>query len=183
MEPITDLPQELIEDSQSRWDAFCSAAKHGDISLWDDSEFIKVSKRVFAFSHFVAGSCTINPALLADLVQRGDLHRKYPTDHYNHKLKKSLSGLYELQQEDKLSFILRKFRLREMIRIAWRDLSGRADLSQTMADLSALAHACIHQTLLLLYEWACRKYGIPTGYDGSPQTLLFWEWGNSAAGS
>jgi [glutamine synthetase] adenylyltransferase / [glutamine synthetase]-adenylyl-L-tyrosine phosphorylase len=172
MEPIIDLPQELIEDSQRRWDAFSSAAKHADISLWDDSEFIKVSKRVFAFSHFVTRSCTSNPALLANLVQSGDLHRKYPTDHYNHKLKKSLSGLYELQQEDKLSFILRKFRLREMIRIAWRDLSGRADLSQTMADLSALAHACIHQALLLLYEWACHKYGIPTGYDGSPQHLV-----------
>ena len=172
MEPITDLPQEIIEDSQSKWDAFCNAAKQADISLWDDSGFIKVLKRVFAFSNFVTRSCTSNPAKLADLVQSGDLHRKYPTDHYNHQLKKSLSGLYEMEQEDKLSSILRKFRLREMIRIAWRDLSGRADLSQTMADLSALAHACIHQALLLLYEWACQKYGIPIGYDGLPQHLV-----------
>ena len=59
-----------------------------------------------------------------------------------------------------------------MIRIAWRDLAGWANLSQTMADLSALAEACINQALSLPYEWACRKYGIPTGYDGSPQHLV-----------
>jgi len=172
MKPITDLPQEIIEDSQSRWDAFRSAVKDTDVSLWDDSGFIEALKRVFAFSNFVARNCTHNPAILADLVQSGDLHGQYPPDHYHHQLNKSLSGLHELQQEDKLSSILRKFRLREMIRIAWRDLAGWADLSQTMADLSALADSCIHQALLILYEWACQKYGIPSGYDGLPQLLV-----------
>jgi len=46
MKPINDLPQEMIEDSQIKWDAFCSAAKDANISLWDDSEFMKVSKRI-----------------------------------------------------------------------------------------------------------------------------------------
>ena len=182
MKPIIDLPQEMIEDSQSKWDAFCSAAKDANISLWDDSEFIEVLKRVFAFSNFIARSCTHNPAMLADLVESGDLHRKSLPDDYNHKLKKSLSGLSELEEEAKLSSILRKFRLREIIRIAWRDLSGRADLSQTMADLSALAEACINQALSLLYEWACRKYGIPTGYDGSPQHLVVLGMGKLGGG-
>ncbi|MBW2681096.1 MAG: hypothetical protein JRD01_10195 [Deltaproteobacteria bacterium] len=141
MKPIIDLPQEIMEDSQRKWDAFFSAAKHANISLRDDSEFIKISKRVFAFSNFIARSCTQNPAMLADLVQSGDLYGQFPPDHYHHELKKSLSGLYELEQEDKLFSILRRFRLREMIRIAWRDLAGWADLSQTMADLSSLADA------------------------------------------
>ncbi len=182
MKPVTDLPQEMFEDSQSKWDAFCSAAKDTNISLWDDSEFIEVLKRVFAFSNFIARSCTHNPAILADLVQSGDLHGQSPPDDYNHKLKKSLSGLSELEEEDKLSSILRKFRLREIIRIAWRDLAGRADLSQTMADLSALADACINQALSFLYEWACRKYGIPTGYDGSPQHLVVLGMGKLGGG-
>ena len=182
MEPITDLPHEMIEDSQRKWDAFFSAATHANISLGDDSEFIKVSKRVFAFSNFVAASCTQNPAMLADLVQSGELYGQFPPDHYHHELKKSLSGLYERGQEHTLYSILRRFRLREMIRIAWRDLSGWADLSQTMADLSALADACIHQALLLLYEWACHKYGIPTGDDGSPQYLVVLGMGKLGGG-
>jgi len=69
-----------------------------------------------------------------------------------------------------------------MIRIAWRDLAGWADLSQTMADLSALADACINQALLLLYEWACQKYGIPEGYDGSPQHLVVLGMGKLGGG-
>ena len=182
MKPVTDLPQEMMEDSQSKWDAFCSAAKDANISLWDDSEFIEVLKLVFAFSNFIARSCTHNPAMLADLFQSGDLHGQSPPDHYNHKLKKSLSGSFELEEEAKLSSILRKFRSREMIRIAWRDLAGWADLSQTMADLSALAEACINQALSLLYEWACQKYGIPAGYDGSPQHLVVLGMGKLGGG-
>lgn len=182
MKPIIDLPHEMINDFQRKWDVFCSAAKHANVSLWDDSEFIKVSKRVFAFSNFISGNCTHNPAMLADLVQSGELYGQIPPDHFNHKLKKSLSELYESEQEDRLLSVLRKFRLREMIRIAWRDLAAWADLSQTMADLSALADACIHQALLLLYEWACRKYGIPEGYDGSPQNLVVLGMGKLGGG-
>jgi glutamate-ammonia-ligase adenylyltransferase len=182
MKPVTDLPQELIEDSRNKWDAFCSAAKDANIYLWDDSEFIEVLKRVFAFSNFIARSCTHNPAMLADLFESGDLHRQFLPDHYNHKLKKSLSGLSELEEEAKLSSILRKFKLREIIRIAWRDLVGRADLSQTMADLSALADACINQAISFLNEWACRKYGIPTGHDGSPQHLVVLGMGKLGGG-
>ena len=181
MKPVTDLAQEMMEDSQSKWDAFREAAKDANISLWDDSDFIEVLKIVFGFSNFIAGSCTHNPVILADLVQSGDLHRKLPPDYYDHKLKKSLFGLFELE-EWKLSSILRKFRLREMIRIAWRDLAGRADLFQTMADLSALAYACIDQALSFLYERACQEYGIPTGHDGSPQHLVVLGMGKLGGG-
>jgi len=81
MEPITDLPREMINDSQRKWNAFCSAAEHANIPLRDDSDFIEVLKRVFAFSNFIAGSCTQNPAMLADLVQSGDLYGQSPPDH------------------------------------------------------------------------------------------------------
>jgi len=173
MEPITDLPQEIMEDSQRKWDAFCSAAEHANIPLRDDFDFIEVLKRVFAFSNFIARSCTQNPAMLADLVQRGDLYRQFPPDHYHHELKKSLSGLYELEQVDKLSSILRKFRLREMIRIAWRDLAGWADLSQTMADLSALADACIHQACCFFMNGRVTNTVFLKDMTVHPSPLLF----------
>ena len=38
---------------------------------------------------------------------------------------------------------LRRFRRRHMVRIAWRDIAGWADLDETLHDLSALADACI----------------------------------------
>ena len=38
---------------------------------------------------------------------------------------------------------LRRFRKRHMVRIAWRDIAGWADLDETLRDLSALADVCI----------------------------------------
>ncbi|MBW2201847.1 MAG: bifunctional [glutamate--ammonia ligase]-adenylyl-L-tyrosine phosphorylase/[glutamate--ammonia-ligase] adenylyltransferase [Deltaproteobacteria bacterium] len=62
--------------------------------------------------------------------------------------------------------------MREMVRIAWRDLAGWADLSETMADLSDFADACIGETLALLDKQACLNFGIPTGMNGTQQKLI-----------
>lgn len=69
---------------------------------------------------------------------------------YNDKLKTALLSLKEDATSNiqspipLLQHILRRFRLYEMVRIAYRDLAGRADLEETMADLSALADACVN---------------------------------------
>ena len=59
-----------------------------------------------------------------------------------------------------------------MIRIAWRDLAGWAPLSETLADLSWLADACIQYALSFLYNQACEKRGTPLLSDGSPQQIV-----------
>ena len=59
-----------------------------------------------------------------------------------------------------------------MLRIAWRDLAGRADLEETMTELSDLADACIEGALTVLYEGLCRQRGTPTGRGGTPQQLV-----------
>jgi glutamate-ammonia-ligase adenylyltransferase len=48
--------------------------------------------------------------------------------------------------------ILREWRRREMLRIAWRDIAGRAALTDTLEDVSALADACIRAAC----QVACR---------------------------
>jgi glutamate-ammonia-ligase adenylyltransferase len=59
-----------------------------------------------------------------------------------------------------------------MIRIAWRDLAGWAQLSETLAELSWLADACIQYALAFLYNQACEKRGTPLLSDGSPQACV-----------
>jgi glutamate-ammonia-ligase adenylyltransferase len=68
--------------------------------------------------------------------------------------------------------MLRVYRRREMVRIAWRDLAGWTDLAQTVADLSSLADACLEQAQRLLFQWQCEKYGTPAAADGSEQGLV-----------
>ncbi len=57
--------------------------------------------------------------------------------------------------------MLRLFRKQEMLRIGLRDLLGKADLQETVAELSDLAEVCLQKA----YEWAdaglAKRYGRP----------------------
>ena len=120
-------------------------------------------------SEFVALSCARNPALLAELLV-ADLERSYDEHYYVNEL---TCRLATVENEAQLSEQLRLFRRREMVRIAWRDLAGRADMVETTADLSHLADACIDLTLSRLYQWHCVQWGTPMGAESRvPQQLV-----------
>ncbi|MDM8550563.1 bifunctional [glutamate--ammonia ligase]-adenylyl-L-tyrosine phosphorylase/[glutamate--ammonia-ligase] adenylyltransferase [Desulfobacterales bacterium HSG2] len=179
MEQLNNFSEELSKDAEKKWEQFRTAAEDAGISLPDDPEMISVMKRVFAFSDFIAKNCIRSPELPDDLIRSGDLQTRYSTDEYTHKLQSVLAGA---EDEKSLSSILRRFRRREMVRIAWRDLAGQSDLSETMTDLSAFADTCIEQSLSILYKWQCSTFGVPTGSDGTPQCLVVLGMGKLGAG-
>jgi glutamate-ammonia-ligase adenylyltransferase len=164
-----DLPQPLIDEYQSRWQAFQRATEAAGLAPVSDPEILQSSKYVFAFSDFVAASCRRDPATLVDLIDSGDLFRRRPQNDYEHKLKTLLA---DVEDEDSLMRLLRCCRRRELARIAWRDLAGWAELAETMADLSAFADACLDRTLEILHRWQCTISGIPAAEDGSQQHLV-----------
>jgi len=78
---------------------------------------------------------------------------------------------------------LRRFRRQEMVRIAWRDLTGTADLAATTADLSGLADACLSQALAWLHARQCAEQDPPVSADGSPWGWWCWpsaSWGHGS---
>jgi glutamate-ammonia-ligase adenylyltransferase len=174
MKLSADIPQVLKENANTKFKAFCTAAKNANVSLPDDPGFFDLLKRVFTFSDFISKICISTPEVFKDLLESGDLQRKLDPDTYDLKLE---SHLFGIKDDARLSARLRRFRRREMVRIAWRDLAGWADLSETMADLSALADACIDQAVSFLYEWQCSENGVPTGDDGSEQHLVVFGMG------
>jgi len=123
---------------------------------------------VWLCSQFISESCLRKPALLIDLVESGDLFNAELRGLYAQSLaSKKVSNDAELMQQ------LRLFRRREMVRIAWRDLAGWSDLTETLADLSELASVCIQTALDFLYQQACQRRGVPVyADDGTPQQLL-----------
>lgn len=125
--------------------------------------------RVWACSEFVVRSCTRYPAMLLDLLQSGDLARVYEQEMRSH-----VHGLLAaVTDELQLGEQLRHCRRREMVRIAWRDLSGLATLDETMRDVSLLADACIDEALSLLQQWHSQEFGTPVGsHSGKPQSLV-----------
>ncbi len=159
----------LAEKAENKWQAFVKAGDTSGITIPGGTEFRHTTQRVFAFSDFVSETCIRHPDLLVDLVQSGDLERRYLADEYSKTLKALIVGIVE---EVALEKRLRHFRRREMVRIAWRDLCGLSDLFVTMADLTALSEAVVDQTQAQLYRWLCTTHGVPTGTDGLPQELV-----------
>jgi glutamate-ammonia-ligase adenylyltransferase len=158
----------MTDDINDKWLAYLHAADAAGNPPANDPEILNSLKRVFAFSDFVATGCTRDPAMPADLIDSGDVTRRYATDEYHLKL---LLALADVGDEETLIRLLRYCRRRELARIAWRDLAGWADLSETVADLSAFADACLDHALNTLYQWQCRRFGTPTASNGSKQRL------------
>ena len=130
-------------------------------------EVLESLTKVWCSSAFVAEQCCKSPELLIDLVDSGDLTRVYEADCYKGRL-----NALALDSESALMTALRKFRRREMVRIAWRDLAGWSNLAETLMDLSVLADACIQSALDFLYRQATEKRGTPLLKDGSPQQIV-----------
>jgi glutamate-ammonia-ligase adenylyltransferase len=67
---------------------------------------------------------------------------------------------------------LRRWRRREMLRIAWRDLGGFATLDDTLEELSTFADRAV----ALAYDYAWRvttaRYGTPRAADGAPMPMV-----------
>ncbi|CAB1064126.1 Glutamine synthetase adenylyl-L-tyrosine phosphorylase (EC / Glutamate-ammonia-ligase adenylyltransferase (EC [Olavius sp. associated proteobacterium Delta 1] len=169
MKQFNELPEALIEDAKRKWEEFNNSSEAANLEPPQDSDILSALNRVFAFSEFVAENCIRDPAFLDDLVNSGDLGRCYTPLDYTNSLRQVLAGV---RDGDMLSQVLRQYRRREMVRIAWRDLAEWADLTETMSALSDFADACLEQTLKILYQWQCDKFGIPTADDGSKQHLV-----------
>ncbi|MDO9423689.1 MAG: bifunctional [glutamate--ammonia ligase]-adenylyl-L-tyrosine phosphorylase/[glutamate--ammonia-ligase] adenylyltransferase [Methylobacter sp.] len=161
------LPDRLTAtaiDSLAKWDERVKALK---LDFTQTPEFNASIAKVWCSSLFVAESCTRKPELLADLVNSGDLSAIYGENSYVEKLAQSPAD-----SQAGLMIKLRHFRRREMVRIAWRDLAGWAELSETLSDLSHLADACIQYALDFLYREACELRGTPLLADGTPQQIV-----------
>ena len=169
MKSTNNLPDILVQDLASKWEAFEQSCAQHKISLPQDPQTLLVLQRVFVFSDFVAENCIRHPALISDLIESGDLQRSYSRQHFSEMLK---SALIDVKDEAALIQILRVFRRREMTRIAFRDLAGWSNFAETVSDLSNLADTCLEQTALILYEGLSEKFGAPTAEDGTPQLLV-----------
>ncbi len=114
---------------------------------------------LFGASRFLASHCIADPAgtfalfcdprFLAMPAERAELESRLR------------DALQDAAQEDDLLRGLRRFRKQEMLRIALRDLLGRADLSETVTELSFLAEVCLQAAWRWCDAGLRRKHGAP----------------------
>ncbi len=177
--PAEKLPVELAVIARSRWKEYLKKAGDYGIDPPDlNSRELETLQRVWACSEFVAQSCIRYPSLLKDLMDCGDLNRCYSGDHYRTLVTDCLQGVSD---EAGLMAALRRLRRREMVRIAWRDLVGQAQLEETTLDLTLFADAVLDVTLSRLHEWQSRDMGVPTSPEGREQSMVIIAMGKLGA--
>jgi glutamate-ammonia-ligase adenylyltransferase len=83
--------------------------------------------------------------------------------------------------EAQLLMELRRWRCREMVRIAWRDLAGWADLEETLADLTSFADEAIRTGCDFARRPLVARYGEPCSH-GVIQPLVIVAMGKLGGG-
>ncbi len=160
------VPKALHAEIRRQWSAYVAAAREQGIEAIRAPDNLA---RVWGASDFVARFCIRFPAVFAEQVAREEFGRVYVEGELSQRLD---ALVMTIDDEVTLMQRLRQFRHREMVRIAWRDLGGAADLDETLNDLSVLAECCTQKALAWCYQSLSGRYGTPRNAQGEAQQLL-----------
>lgn len=128
------------------------------------------ARHVFACSAFVADAFARDSALWPDLARHDALGRLRATG--GEACWPEGRAPEPGAPEPEWQAWLRRWRRREMVRIAWRDLTGAASLEETLEDLSAFADDAIALALREAWQLTTARYGAPAYADGEPMPLV-----------
>jgi [glutamine synthetase] adenylyltransferase / [glutamine synthetase]-adenylyl-L-tyrosine phosphorylase len=174
---LAALPEALRRDLPARWQRLVAAAPGDAAALCDAPVLAQSAPGVWASSEFLAEHCLRDAGELAALAAAVGT-RWTPGE----LLARGAGMLDAVEDETGAMHVLRKFRRREMLRIAWRDLAGWAVLEETLGHLSELAEVCIRAADEWTHRQLTARHGEPCGHDGSPQRLLVIAMGKLGGG-
>ena len=165
----TTIPPSLGNAAQNLLQRVCAICP----PLAADPARTELARRIFAASPFAARCCLQQPGLLDELLP-ADLDRSYADGELRTAVDAALTACDGEggSGDEALMRALRRLRRREMLRIAWRDLSGAADTDETLRDLSQLAEACIAATLGVVQHGFAARFGTPRSASGEAQSLV-----------
>ncbi len=144
---------------------------------------VESMSRVYAASDFVAQACARDPSLLAELASRGDLAPHATQERRAYFAQRAPRWPADtLPAEEDFMAALRRWRRREMVRMAWRDLAGWAPLAETLADLSAFADAAIQAASRYAWDRLTAVHGVPQSEQGAAQPLVVVAMGKLGGG-
>ncbi len=160
------VPRPLQRTVSHYWQDWLAACDQAGFRPEPD---LGVMGRIWACSEFVARLCIRRPGLVADLLSEGIEAQRTIAD-YQQRVAQAIA---EAEPTDEgLMRALRLVRQKEMMRIAWRDLAGLADVEQVLHELSDFAEAIVSQTVDYLYRQTTAILGTPTSAEGEAQQML-----------
>ena len=135
---------------------------------------------VWACSDFVADACLRDRELLPWLFAGRRLSEPQEVADFERDLQSE--GLSSGTEDAAFMDALRRFRRRQLARIAWRDLAGLADVDTVLRELSLLADVCIRAACGYAGAALAARHGAPRGSDGAPLELLVLAMGKLGGG-
>lgn len=177
--PIGAPPAELAAVASALVEQFMAAARAADCAGHLADERRPELERVFACSPWAAEQARRDPADFIDTVNDPALGE--PRDAAWHSAR-CAAWRADVSSEDALREALRRYRHREMLRIAWRDLLGLAPLETVLAELSGLADALVASAVDWLAQDLSVRFGTPTDADGQPMSLIVIAMGKLGGG-
>ncbi|MEL7292139.1 MAG: bifunctional [glutamate--ammonia ligase]-adenylyl-L-tyrosine phosphorylase/[glutamate--ammonia-ligase] adenylyltransferase [Pseudomonadota bacterium] len=167
------LPESLIPHSQSALEPLNPSLTlaHWPESLRDQLTYVA------GLSQFISDTLSTDEYLQQQLPQMLSMSSR--CQDYRQHLAQLLS---ECDTEEQGHRVLRQFRNREMVYIAWRDFTASWCLEQSLQHLSELAEAMIFETYQWQYQACCQLWGTPTNAQGEAQPLLIIGMGKLGGG-
>ncbi|WP_457552026.1 bifunctional [glutamate--ammonia ligase]-adenylyl-L-tyrosine phosphorylase/[glutamate--ammonia-ligase] adenylyltransferase [Desulfobacula sp.] len=174
-----DLDKPLLKTLENRVDSFRENLEKSGLKLDLTSELKADLIKIFLFSEFILSRLIKNPGILKTLIDSKDLFNVYSNQTYKAKLEREIAQDMDVER---VKGILLQIKLVETIRIAWRDLAGKALLEETLCDLSNLADAMVDKATRVIYEAVCKTYGVPVDCEGNFQEMIVLAMGKLGAG-
>ncbi|MCR9933366.1 bifunctional [glutamate--ammonia ligase]-adenylyl-L-tyrosine phosphorylase/[glutamate--ammonia-ligase] adenylyltransferase [Vibrio antiquarius] len=167
------LPSPLISIAES---AVQNAQEAGYFPLWPD-EIAHQFRYVAGLSQFITEVIHRDEVLARELPNM--LAQPSRQESYRSRLAALLG-----QCPDEMSGhrVLRQFRNREMVYIAWKDFTHAWSLETSLSHLSELAEAMIFETYQWQYQACCQEWGTPTSEEGEVQPMLIIGMGKLGGG-
>ncbi len=134
---------------------------------------------VWACSDFVAQSCLRDQSILPWLAEEGRLEAGADEDWLAAELRRACG---DSSEDGAFMDALRRFRRRHLVRIAWRDLAGLAEIDEVLLELSRLADACIGASCRNGVELLSARHGAPRDAAGRELDLLVLGMGKLGGG-
>ena len=177
---VSQLPGPLAPLAATAWNRWVDAVEpplRTRAEAWLSAQPADAAElaKVFALSDFAAHVAAAQPETFVAFLESG-AYRSAPPDDFVGE------GFGDVVDIDDLKRRVRRVRNVAMLRVIWRDLTGRAPLAETTGALSRLADQLIDAALAKLHDWAAAEDGEPLDEAGVPQRLVVIALGKLGAG-
>ena len=126
---------------------------------------------LFALSPYLMNTAVRYPQALYDFIDDGALEPDWQLPCVA-DIKLSIEKLDTTTDEEAQMKALRLVRHAQLMRILWRDITGVADLDETLQQLSTLADACVQAACDWSEQAMHERFGIARDDDGVEQRLI-----------